>query len=39
MNVLTALNPEAIAAELDYRRGMLAVSRPRRSRRRRRAAR
>jgi hypothetical protein len=38
MNELSILNESALSAELDYRRRMLAVSAPRRSRRLRRAA-
>jgi hypothetical protein len=39
MNTFSALGQEAIAAEVEYRRRMIAVSTPRRLRRSRRAAR
>jgi hypothetical protein len=39
MNQFTALGTEAVAAEIAYRRTVLAVSTPRRSRRARRAVR
>jgi hypothetical protein len=39
MNSFTALGTEAVTAELEYRRRMLAVGTPRRVRRSRRAAR